>query len=107
MAYESLPGNQPGRGSSIQAPIWDWTSGVKLTIGATQVVSTALSTNVIMVVADNNCLIKVGSAPVAANAADSFRLPADTIIAIGFVSGDKISVIQATGAGSLYVLPRL
>lgn len=107
MSYKQLPANAAERGAALQAPIWDWTNGIKLTAGATQVVSTAISSNCILLVCSNNCFIKVAAAPVAADAADSFRLHADTILAIGFVEGEKVSVIQATGEGSLYILPRL
>lgn len=75
-----------------------------LAIGASSAQSTAVAsaTAVVQLIATVACFVKSGSSPTAV-ANTSTYLPANVPIMLGVNGGDKIAVIQASGAGVLYI----
>lgn len=92
-------------GQPLPALFPDWAAGQAVAYTGTAAQSTAITANAVTVVSDTTCWIKAGVNPTATAGAGSQRLPADTILPIGIRPGDKISVIQATSAGTLCVMP--
>lgn len=73
-------------------------------IGASSAQSTALqtTTTVVQLVATVACFVAIGSNPTAV-ANTTCYVPANIPVKYGVVGGNKIAVIQASGAGSLFI----
>ena len=72
-------------------------------IGSAHAESAALGAAVVQLCATSDCHIVFGSNP-AATANDTF-LPAKVPVVFASLSTDKVSVIQDTGAGTLFITP--
>jgi hypothetical protein len=94
-------------GQSVPALYPDYANGQLVAYTGTAAQSTAIAAGMVILVSSSKCWFKVGENPTATAAAGSQPLPADTILPIGIRSGDKISVIQDTAAGSLSIMPAL
>lgn len=86
--------------------------GQKLAIGAASVQSAAVDAIEVMLRASVRCFVKVGANPTAADAAGAIPLEAGESFHLQMTDDDgvpapamKVAVIQASGAGSLYILP--
>ena len=90
--------NQP-----MSAPEWDAANTVKVAIGATSVQSGAIEKRYLLVTATAACHIDIGANPTATT--DLMYLPANVPFVMSFTAGDRIAVIQATGAGNLHITP--
>ena len=86
----------------------------KLNVAASDVVavsgasaqSIAFGDGELMLVSTTNCWLKFGTNPTAVATTDGNQyLPSNTIITIKWTPGDKVAVIQDSGAGSLIVTP--
>jgi len=66
--------------------------------------SAAIVANMVRVCSDADCFVEFGSAPVAA-ADTSTYLPAKTPEYFAIESGWKVSVVQVSAGGNLYVTP--
>lgn len=78
-------------------------AALKVTIGASHSESAAVGATAIQLCATADCHIVIGSAP-AATANDTF-LPAKVPVLYSCLTTDKVSVIQDTGGGSLFITP--
>ena len=84
---------------------YGWAAGQKLAVGAASAQSAAVAAVEVMLIASARCFVKVGANPTAADAAGSIPLEAGERFHLQIATGDKIAAIQATAAGSLYILP--
>lgn len=76
----------------------------KVAVGASSLQSTAVgaSTNVVQLCATAACFVKTGTNPTAV-ADTGLYVPANVPVLVGISGSFKIAVIQAVGAGFLYI----
>ncbi len=92
--------------SKTSTRAYDWANGQKVAIGAAEADSAAIDAIEVMLRPDVRCFVTVGAGnPVAANAAGSIPIEAGESFHLQVNPGDKVSVIRASGDGSLYILP--
>jgi hypothetical protein len=72
-----------------------------VTIGASHAESAVIAADAVRLIATAACYVTFGTAPVATAA--SMFLPANVPELFQFASGDKVSVLQVSGGGTLYV----
>lgn len=89
----------------IGSRTYEWASGQKIAVGASSAQSSAISAAEVMLQADTDCFINVGSNPTAADSAGSFPLLAGEKFHLQITDGYKVAVIRKTADGSLYILP--
>ncbi len=77
----------------------------KVTIGSTSTSSTAVSAQVVRLVATADCHIAFGSAATAD--ATSLLLPANMPEYFACDANDRVAVIQDTAGGALYITPAI
>lgn len=75
-------------------------------VGAASAQSAVMGVQEIMLVSTTNCWLAFGTNPTAvANTDANQYLPANLVWTINWIPGDKVAVIQDTGAGYLVVTP--
>ena len=75
-------------------------------VSGTSAQSAAMTTYEIMLVSTTNCWLKFGTNPTAVASTDANQyLPANALVTIKWIPGDKVAVIQDTAAGYLTVTP--
>lgn len=79
-------------------------TGQAVAIGAASAQSTPVTGSLVDVTATVACFLAIGANPTAA-ASTGYYLAANTTYRLPITSGDKIAVIQASSAGTLYVHP--
>lgn len=77
-------------------------AGQSISISGTSQQSTAIASAYVDLVADTACSIAIGTNPTAV-VATSYRIPANTPVRLGIVTGSKIAVIGTSG--TLYISP--
>lgn len=83
-----------------------WTLGQKVSYTGTDGDSTAFSEDTeVALCATTACYITIAAAPTAAASAGSFPLPANVIWHVQVPAGSKISAVQQSSGGDLYILP--
>lgn len=100
--------SQNGKNRFVSFPFIKFGSPQKIVVGAAHLESSSFQNDpdgigfVIRVVSDTDCFIDVGTAPVASNT--KYYLPKNTVEYISvFGSQQKISVIQSTAGGNIYI----
>ena len=93
-------------GSQINHSVPGVSPGVSqvVAIGGSSAQSSAVGANTtaVLVCSTVACFVAVGANPTAV-ANTSMYLPANTPLFVGLAGGQKVAVIQASGAGSLYI----
>lgn len=77
-------------------------AGQSIAISGSSQQSSAITETQVDLMADTACSIAIGTNPTAV-IATSYRLPANTLVRLGLVSGSKIAVIGTSG--TLYISP--
>lgn len=93
----------PPHAQCFEQAIYPGTSQ-SIAIGAASVAGAAVgaSTTLLQLCATIACFVAIGPTPTAA-AGTSLYVPANVPVLVGCNPGDKVAVIQATAAGTLYV----
>lgn len=85
---------------------YDWAAGQKVSYTGTDGDSTAFAFDTeVEIISTTDCLVTVAVAPTAAASAGSFLLPAKERWTIQVPAGAKISAVQLSSGGDLYILP--
>jgi hypothetical protein len=74
---------------------------LSVSVGASHAESVAINADAVRLVSTVDCFVVFGAAPVADNTC--MFLPAKVPELFQFTAGEKVSVIQSTGGGTLYV----
>jgi len=84
---------------------YDWSIAQKVAFAGASAPSAAIDAVEVMLRPSARCFVAVGANPTAADAAGSIPLEAGESFHLQMTPGDKVAVIQSTGAGALYILP--
>jgi hypothetical protein len=84
---------------------YEWSNGQRVAVGSSNNDSAAINAFEIMVISTVACYFTVGATPDAADVAGSTYLPAGERFHLQITPGDKVSVLQFTTSGALFVVP--
>ena len=99
---------QPGSSNSQPAqlcPQLVYSTAQAVPYTGTHAESTAIAASGVILTATSDCYYTVGASPVASSAAGSDFLPAGVKWPLTIVSGQKISAVQVSASGTLYIMP--
>lgn len=85
----------------ITAPAVTPANTISVTIGASHAESAAVAGDVVRLVATAACYVAFGDDPEATS--DSMYMPANVPEQFQFTPGEKVSVLQVSGGGTLYI----
>jgi hypothetical protein len=86
---------------------YDWANSQKVVVGASDADSAAINAFEIMLISTTACFVTVGANPTAGDTAGSTYLPAGERLHMQITPSFKVSVVQVSAGGSLFITPVL